>query len=324
MAEEQAAVEVVEREGKQYVIPPEHDGVFEGVPMPHYVAMPLLSSGSPGKLHRGTLKVVKQSVGDGELGTGDDGGDSSARTLGNVVHAAILEPDTFKSQFMALPFADPEKFRTGSGAVATNPKATKDYKDAVAAQKAEHPDVEHIDESEFAKAMTMQNHVFQHEEGRALLKAEGLVEGTVVVTDPEFGLRWKLRPDKVIHSVAANLSVKTARNARPDIFAHDFFRFQYHIKEAIYRMLLPEAGLAVKHSWMLVLENEGAHETVLFNLSADPGGVLDLGRELALHYMRKIADAADADAWPGSPQTIIDLQAPDYIYDRVAEELVPS
>lgn len=308
-------------EEEKVVVP--KDGVWEGTTMRDYVAWPVLSSGSPGKLRLGTLAWVKESVGDGTLGDGDDGGDgSAAKTLGTVVHSAILEPDDFEATYLTLPTPDPDKHRTGKGTISANPAATKDYKDECAALAKANPEKTLVDAGQYAKGLAMRDHVLAHPEAKALLEAPGLIEASIIVTDPTFGLRWKLRPDKVIPKVGCNLSIKTARNARPDVFNHDFFTYQYHIKEAIYRMLLPVAGIDVRHSWMLVLESGQARDIALFNLSAEDGGVLDLGRELALHYMKKLADATEADEWPGIAGGIIDLYPPHYIFDRVAEELI--
>lgn len=304
---------------------PEKDGVYPETSMSEYIAWPILSSGSPGKLRRGTLAEVKESLGDGTLGNGDSGDDGSvAKKLGNVVHSAILEPDDFETRYLSLPAPDPEKHKTGTGAVSKTPASTKAYKDEVAEFAAAHPENVLIEAAQYEKGIAMRDHVFKHPEAKALLQAEGLVEASLVVTDPEFGLRWKLRPDKWIEKVAANLSVKTSRNARPDVFVWDFFKFHYDMKEAIYRMLMPEVGLDVRNSWMLVLETERAHGIALLNLTHfdGVGGVLDLGRDRALHYMRQIADAVERDEWPGIPTGIIDLHPTDKIHDQVAQEII--
>lgn len=291
--------------------------------MRDYIAWPLLSSGSPGKLRRGTLAEIKKDLDKG----GDDGGDgSAAKTLGNVVHSAILEPDDFEARYLSLPTPDPAKHTTDSGAESKNPKATSKYKAEARALADENPDRVLIDAGEYAKGIAMRDHVFKHPEAKALLKAEGLVEGSCIVKDPVYGLRWKLRPDKYIGRLACNLSVKTSRNARPDVFAWDFFKFHYDMKEAIYRMLLPEAGLEVRNSWMLVIESERAHGIALLNLTefGGAGGVLDLGKERAMHYIEQIARAVDADEWPGIPTGLIDLHAPDKIHDDIAREIIPE
>lgn len=290
------------------------DGVHLGIPMPGYVAMPLPSSGTPGKLRRGTLEGVKKSIYGGDSG----GGGSAAQKLGNVVHAAVLEPDSFESMFMPLPFADPEKYRTGGGAISKTPKATKDYRVAVEAQRAEFPDHEHVEETEYRKGLAMRDNVFTDPEVKTLLQAPGLIEATIVVTDPWFGLRWKFRPDKHIAQIAAILSVKTCQNAREDVFTHDFFKFQYHMKEWLYAALLPVAGLEVRNPWMLAIESTGTHDFQLFAINE---AYLDMGEQLVMKYARVIAEAFDRDEWPGLPAGLIDLAPPDYAYAKVDDEL---
>lgn len=299
------------------------DGVHKHVDMATYVSWPLLSSGTPGILRRGTLAEVKASLGSDD---GDDG--SAAKKLGSVVHTALLEPDTFEARYIRLPEPDPEKYRTANGERSTNVRATSAYKEAVADVVSDHPDKAAITAADYERGITVRDRVFaQHPEAKAVLKADGLVEASIIVTDPDFGLRWKLRPDKIIDSHGVNLSLKTARNARPDVFVWDFFRYHYDMKEAIYRMLLPVAGIPVRNSWMLVLETDHAQGVALYNLThfEEMGvGVLDLGRDRALHYMRKIADAFERDEWPGHPTGIIDLHPPDKIHDQIANELLEA
>lgn len=289
------------------------DGVHEGVPTPDYVAWPLPSSGTPWKVRRRTMKAIRADI---DAGPNDD--QSVARYLGDVVHCAILESDDFTDRYLPLPDFDPERHTKADGSPATNWRATKAYKEDCARIAEEWPDVQLVERDQWDKAVAMRDQVFGHAEAKALLKADGLVEASIIVTDPEFGIRWKLRPDKIVTKTHANLSVKTTRNAREDVFTHDVFRYGYHVKEAVYRMLLPVAGIDVGHTWILALESEGAHEVALYEMD---DAYLDMGREMALKGMAKIAQAMDSGDWPGLPVSLTTLSPPHYAWDRHDEEM---
>lgn len=306
---------------------PEEDGVYTGVPTSDYVAWQVLSSGSPWILRRHTLAALKADI---EAGPGDDN-TSTARFLGDVVHAAILEPDTFEERYLTLPTPDPKKHKTGDGKESKSPASTSAYKNECAALADENPGKRLVAAAEYEKGIAMRDLVFKHRRAKALLKSPGLVEASFVVTDPVFGLRWKVRPDKLVEKVGANLSVKTAQNVRPDIFTHDFFKWGYHVKEWVYLWALRAAGIDIRHPWMLAIATKGLHEVGLFEI---PEVYLDMGEQWAMHHIRFIADAVEADRWPGigwTPKTgaldeddaLITLHPENYMFDRVAEEIVP-
>lgn len=288
-------------------------GAYENIPTADYVGWQHPSSGSPWLLRKRTLRAVKLDI----LG-GPREDNSAARFLGDVVHGAILEPETFEERYLCLPTPDPDKHRTQDNKPSKNPASTDAYKSEVKALATANPGRRLVDAGEYAKGIEMRDHVFGHPEIKTILKSPGRCECSFVVTDPLFGVNWKLRPDKLVETVEANVSVKTTRNARPDVFTHDFFKFGYHVKEAVYRMLLPHAGIPIRNSWMIVIESEGAREVMLYNI---PEVYLDLGERLALKYMERIARAIDTMKWPGLPGGLVDLFPPDYAFDRVEAEL---
>lgn len=292
------------------------DGAYD-LDMSEYLALPFVGSSLLKEVRRRTPAWIRWAL-DG--GTVDD--ETSAKTLGSVVHAAIFEPDLLESVFMPKPTPDPERHRTADGKPSSNPANTKAYRDELAEVEAKYPGVQLIDAADYERAMQMRDAVHAHPRASMLVKMEGPVESSIIVTDPETGVRCKIRPDKLCIPFGANLQAKTTRNARWDQFSHDLYRFGYYISEAFYARLLSAHGFEVRHPLILAIESEGplsAAGVCVYELDA---GTMDAGEQMAARCLRQIAWCLERDTWPGHPQdTIPSLSLPPHVWTRIDMEL---
>lgn len=293
------------------------DGAYE-LAMGDYLALPFVSSSLLKEMRSRTPAWVYWTL---NGGTVDD--DTAAKRLGSIVHTAIFEPDFLEAMFLAKPAPDPEKHTTASGAPSSNPANTKAYREEVEALEAEHPDKEMVDAAVYARAMEMRDAVHQHPRASALIHMDGPVEHSIIVTDPETGVRCKIRPDKLCNPFGANLQAKTTRNARRDVFANDVWRFGYYMSEALYARLLRAHGFELRHPLILAIESEGpitADGVCVYELDE---GTMDAGDQMCSRYLRQIAWCFENDAWPGHPQdSIPSLSLPPHVWTRVDEELM--
>lgn len=288
------------------------EGVHEGVSMPTYLGWPLPSSSTVKMVGHRTMLAIKKDL-DGGLWEDSDTG---VQFLGTVVHSAVLEPDDFEARYLRLPTPDPDKYLTSKGEPSKNPKSTSAYKADVADLHAANPKLDMVSAADYEKGVAMRDRVFAHEAASAVLKSEGVAEASVIVTDSEYGLRCKLRPDFHSSQLAWNVNLKTTKNAQHDKFARDYFTLGYYISESFYARMLPQAGLPVRQCIILAIENSGAHEVILYEPDE---AFMDMGAQVVSLYMRRVAECMDKDEWPGLAGGLVQLSPADWMFSRVDE-----
>lgn len=299
------------------VVPPERDGGYLDVPMPHYLAWPVWSNS--------LLKVWSERTPNFARWCKDnrrDDEETAARSLGSLTHAALLEPDTLTSQFVPEPEPDPEVFRKANGdrPEPDGVRRLKSFKDAVAELAQSGRTV--VTAADWQHALLMRDAVNAHPAGAALLAAEGPVECSYLATDPETGVRVKVRPDKLA-SVAGgwvNVNVKTTRNADRDAFMVDVYRFRYFVGFGLYRLALGWLGMDDVASVALAIDTTGPEDDRVAVHELDAGTV-DAGEQLARKYLEEIAACEASGKWPGHPPEVRSMSLPSWAWGKVDEEL---
>lgn len=295
-------------------LPNQWDGLEDGtheVPMHEYLGWPAVSASVLSEVRIRTPQYVRWCL--DNKGSNDS---SAAKTLGTVTHAAVLEPDTFEERFAILPKPDPEKHRTAKGERSDNPGNTAAYKQDVAAFRAANPGKELVDAGDYFAAIQMRDAIHAHPRARQLLRAPGPVELSAIVTDPETGVRCKLRPDKLVPKIGAHVNLKTTKNARWDRFCMDVFTFGYFRDMAFYGLLLPEI-MEYRKPIILAVESDGPKQVAVHEIG---DATIDAGERLVRKYLRRIAECFERDVWPGLPDEICRLDLPHHAWLRVDEE----
>lgn len=297
--------------------PPETDGGYTDVPMSEYLAWPVWSNS--------LLKVWSERTPNFARWCKDnrlDDEETAARALGTLVHTAVLEPDKLESEFTPEPEPDPEVFRKANGDPGDpgGVRRLKSFRDAVAELAESGRTV--VTAADWRHALLMRDAVHAHPAGAALLAAPGPVECSYIVTDPETGVRVKVRPDKLA-SVGAgfvNVNVKTTRNADRDAFMVDVYRFRYFVAFGLYRMALGWLGLDDVASVALAIDTAGPPEDRVACHEMDEGTV-QAGEELARKYLREVAACEASGKWPGHAPEVRSLSLPHWAWGKVDEEL---
>lgn len=293
----------------------EPDG-FHDANMPTYLGWPLVSSSLLKEVKRRTPAYLRWTL-DGN-GADDD---TSVKRLGSIVHSAVFEPDSITERYAVAPAPDPERHRTKDGKPSDKPASTAAYKEELAAFIVANPGKALVGAADWTRAIQMRDAVQAHPIAAQLVRLAGPVEQSVIVTDPETGVRCKIRPDKLVDAMGANLQAKTTRNARWDVFAEDVFRFGYHVSEAFYARMLKGIGWDFRHPFVLAIENEGpltAAGVAVYELDE---GCMDAGHRLVTRYLRQVAWCFEHDTWPGHEQdSIPSLSLPVWAWAKVDEE----
>lgn len=293
--------------------PEEHPDGWHEVDMPTYLSWPLWSSSLIGGWRTRTPRYMKW-LRDG----GKDDAQTAASTLGSLTHTAILEPDLLETLYVPEPKPCSATFTTASGAPAINPRATKAFKEAVAELEATGKTVVGFDA--WTAALEMRDAVYRHTAAAALLKNPGPVELSGIWTDPETGVRCKIRPDKLVPDIGANVNVKTSQNPNRDPWSVDLYRYGYYRDFAFYERGLRTLGFDHQRAIALVIETTGPLEDRVCVHELDEG-TMDAGHQLVEKYLYEIARCESSGIWPGHPQDIRSISLPPWAWAKVDEEI---
>jgi exodeoxyribonuclease VIII len=288
------------------------DGWHE-VDMSDYLSWPLWSSSLIGRWKTRTPRYMKWLRDNHQ-----ESEPTAASTLGSLTHTAILEPDLLDVLYVCEPEPDPEIFTTASGKPSSNPRATKGFKDAVAELEATGKTV--VSHAAMKAAKEMRDAIQHHSAARTLLGAEGPVELSGIWTDPETGVRCRIRPDKLVPAIGANVNIKTSQNPNADAWVHDLWKFGYFRDFAFYERGLKALGFDHRKALALVIETTGPLDDRVAIHEIDEGA-MDAGQQLVDKYLHEIAKCEESGVWPGHPQDIRSISLPHYAWTRVDEEI---
>lgn len=203
------------------------DGLHVGVPMADYLAMEALSSS-------GCKVLASQSPRAYRYGSADS---TPAQTLGTLAHTMILEPERL---VRVMPAAD---MRTNAGKEAlvewligqvgepvTRPPAkaaTGTVMDLYLAElrpRLAATGDQVASAADYALAIGMRDAILDRCEEcdatRAAILGEGVAEAVGLVTDLEYGVRCKVRPDRLLTGARWIVSLKTCQS----VGARDYLR----------------------------------------------------------------------------------------------------
>jgi hypothetical protein len=174
---------------------------------------------------------------------------TASMRLGTLVHALILEPDTFDKQFAVSPKFDR---RTTVGK-----KASEEF-------DQQHAGKFIVDEAIYDKAQAIAASVRKHP-----IAGEAFTGGNAEVSLlwDQYGVPCKARVDYL--SGSAIFDVKTCSDASPEGFAKQIASFQYHIQAAHYAAGYREiAGWDLDRFVFVAVENEAPYSVGVYTLDA--------------------------------------------------------
>lgn len=244
-----------------------------------------------------------------------------AQRIGQVVHAAILEPYRFKADYVVEP--DLSTILTDKGEPYASPRSSKKYKEAVKKLSNDGKRVV-LTGPEHEMAIAIQKAVRENRNARKFLHGKGTAtEVTGIFRDPVTGVPCKIRPDAraelIVGEHIVNVSVKTARSAGPDDFRRDMYKYGYHRAEAFYQMGYEQIdGQKPADSVFLVIEKEPPYLMALYRIDV---GSLDAGEQQMRLALDLFARCHKAGHWPGYPATVEDINLPHYAWKEVDDEI---
>jgi len=211
-----------------------------------------------------------------------------AMALGNIIHSAVLEPETFDSIYVVEPKFDK---RTNAG------------KAEYAAWQAANNRKIGISKADFDTAMACAEAINNHPEANAWLSG-GIAESSYFWTDKKTGEKCRVRPDYLKGNVLVDL--KSCEDASPTEFMRSIAKYGYHISAGMYMDGVSQSQKIDEFIWIAV-EKKPPYGIAIY---IPDYVMLEIGRAkyraaLDLYHACKLVDV-----WPGYDQKVRPISLP--------------
>jgi hypothetical protein len=230
---------------------------------------------------------------------------SPALALGEAFHAAVLEPQRFRSEFVVSPVVDR---RTSAG------KALwQEFVDANVGKTVLSPD-------DYLTVESMARAVMAHS------TAADLIGG---LTERELSCFWEADwPNGVINCKARidgyNLEqrcivdLKSTTDASREGFTKSVANFSYHIQAAWYMAAMMKAGFNVESMIFIAVEKTDPYGVACYQLS---NSAISEGALAISNALPRLIDCIERDSWPAYTEVIETISLPRWKVAREEETL---
>lgn len=243
------------------------DGIHKGVSFERYVALDRVSKTL---LHT----VYEYSPAHAQVAKEE----SNFMKVGTAVHCAVLEPDEFRARFTRGP----------------DDRRGNRWKDFV----AEYGDGALVAE-DYDNALALRDAIRHNPYVKKLTGAGAYREITACSTDPETGLKCRMRADAFVPGDGILCDLKTTTDARPQAFVRTVRTFGYHLQEAHYTKTWRDAGGTAAAFFFIVVEPEPPYALKIYEL--DPDAAAE-GEAIRAKAMLTVAECMKTGVWPGYPE----------------------
>lgn len=260
-------------------------GIFEGMPMFEYEAIPAL--------RWSRLSEYLRSPAHGKAAESRFWG-SDDLDFGQAVHTSVLEPGEWESRFGVFPEDAPTK-RSNDG------KAW--WRDFEAANKGKV----------FLKRETVDavrrcaEAVYAHPRANLWLTSPKSKREVVIVWMDECGMYCKARIDLVsnVEGMTRVIDLKSTRNASPYEFGRDIGNYHYAGQLAFYMRGLDAVAPFERSAAFIAVEKDPA-VAVCYDLGP---ASLEVGQDEVKRALATFVESEASQKWPGYPDGVIDMPA---------------
>ena len=290
------------------------DGFINALPMETYLGMPAVNSSKLGRLAIAPAKLKAQMDAGPKPST-------DAQVWGHAIHAAILEPDSFETDYVAAERCVAKLKsgeRKGEQCKHDGIKLTPDgwlcgqhgkgvesgVTDKVVLSPAALRCCKGLRDNCLSKTAQ-----YAQPQARALLTVPGSeVELTGAWVDEETGVPSKLRGDHVADLTATCTDIKsTVVEASQDEFSKVIWNRAYYRQQGWYNGGFDQLGRPMEDHVILACEKEPPYLVAVFRLLDD---VVQAGRKEAQRLLRVYKECTETGVWPGYAPHIIDIGLP--------------
>lgn len=203
---------------------------------------------------------------------------TAAMKLGTATHCAILEPERFNSEYVAMPEGIDRRTMAGKQA----------YADLLASG------AEILAADDMASVMNMACSFRDNDISRALFDRSHKVEQSIFATIN--GVACKCRPDFITDDGLLVMDAKTTKDASPEEFGRSAWNLGYHIQAAFYRRVIHAATGTTPDFIFGCVESEAPHLVAFYSV---PTYLLEYADGIIDMLLDRYAECKAADLWPG-------------------------
>lgn len=219
---------------------------------------------------------------------------SSALTIGSAVHCALLEPDKFEDQFIAMPKVDR---RTKEG------KARYEEFERIAKGRTI------LSQDEMDAVVRIHQRASDDDRLGVFFKG-GHREMSFFVRDELTGLVLRCRPDQIVDTPHGQFIVdlKTTDCAKKEVFERDILKYGYLTQAAFY-MDTVEAATGRRPDGFVIVAVEKSRDCD-YTTWVMPDDVLAYARTEYRALLDTFAGCVTNDVWPGYAREMIEFKLP--------------
>jgi hypothetical protein len=208
----------------------------------------------------------------------------TALNVGDAVHAILLEPDRFTSEYAIGPADAPRNTKAGKD-------KWSEFEDSLSGQAV-------LTAEEGRKVNLIRESVLAHPHARWLVESEGDAEASIYWNEVTTGELSRCRPDKTISSLGWIADVKTTADMGK--FARSVYDYRYHVQDAFYSDgYAAHFGEQPAGFVFLVVSTSiecGKYPVRIFTLDVE---AKDIGRRDYLQDMAVYAECVRSGEWSG-------------------------
>jgi hypothetical protein len=273
-----------------------------GLPMADYLSIDALSSGACKALATGSPFAWRNRVEQ----------DSPFMSLGTHAHMAILEPARF-ADAVVQPDAD---LRTNAGkqilvdwlcAIVGEPLTVPPAKAATGTvldlylgelrPRLAASGLTVLTEDQRVLCLGMRDAVMSRPHTRAIVEADGATEITGTVTDPEYGIPIKVRPDKLLLGTPVVVSLKTCQSVADRDYLRTAWAYGWHGAAWFYARALEQITGEPHRYWEIAVESGPCHDVLLLEYTRREIEEAEAMMHRGLETYRRCTEAG---IWPGA------------------------
>lgn len=215
---------------------------------------------------------------------------SQALFVGSALHAATLEPDRFRAEYLVNPYPD----RRGNR-----------YKEIVEG----NPGKFILSQEEAAWVVGMHRAMYAHPAAGALLRRVDDAELSAYAIDPSTGELVRIRLDLITRDDVI-VDLKKTQDASPAGFARSVANYGYFMQDAFYRDVFQlAAGTPARAFVFIAVEEAPPHAVGVYSI--DPEDVMR-GRVRYRKALDLYAECNRTGIWPGYSDKIETLALPEW------------
>lgn len=220
------------------------EGIYYDMPEEEYFDIPAV--------HNTLLKTVADKSPAHALHYATQGKKASrSQKIGSMLHMALLEPRRFKREVIPYLSGDGRKKRVRE----SKKKAKQVY-----------PEASHyVKQSKYDEYLLQAKQAQDNEIGKKIFMS-GESEVVMIAEDPITGLPLKCRWDYINFDIGVGFDYKTTRNAHPDRFRWDIYKYKYYWQVALYRYIAGLLDVDLKTQLILAQEKEPPYVAVWYDL----------------------------------------------------------